>query len=116
MKLPDIISMELFQQYLAETFPEDGKHGAVHKLDSTVDAGWKTLMVLGKLPHVRKWLRETKLLVSIKAVQPACTNFTIRPGYKPFSQLIIVHPVCKPFGQFINSSSCLWFINRLAHL
>ena len=29
MKLQDIISMELFQQYLAETFPEDSKHGAV---------------------------------------------------------------------------------------
>jgi len=42
MKLPDAISMEPFQQYLAETFPEDGKctstSGVVHKLDSTVNA------------------------------------------------------------------------------
>ena len=41
LKLPDAISMEPFQQYLAETFPEDGKHstsGVVHKLDLTVNA------------------------------------------------------------------------------
>jgi len=34
-------SMEPFQQYLTETFPEDGKHsisGVVHELDSTVIA------------------------------------------------------------------------------
>jgi len=40
LKLPDAISMELFQQYLAETFPEAGKcstSGVVHKLDSTVN-------------------------------------------------------------------------------
>ena len=39
MKLPDAISMESFQQYLTETFPEDGKcttSGVIHKLDSTV--------------------------------------------------------------------------------
>ena len=39
MKLPDAISMEPFQQDLAEMFPEDGKSstsGAVHELDSTV--------------------------------------------------------------------------------
>ena len=39
MELPNTISTEPFQQYLAETFPEDGKHsisGVVHKLDSTV--------------------------------------------------------------------------------
>ena len=67
MKLPDTISMEPFQQYLTETFPEDSKHstsGVVHELDSTVNACWKTLTVLVKLPHIRKWLRETKLLVS----------------------------------------------------
>jgi len=60
---PDTISMESFQQYLAEKFPEDGKRstsGVVHELDSTVNACWKTLMELGKLPRVRKWLRETK--------------------------------------------------------
>jgi len=41
MKLPDTISMEPFQQYLAKKFPEDGKHitsGVVHQLDSTVNA------------------------------------------------------------------------------
>jgi len=41
MKLPDAISIEPFQQYLTETFPEDGKRstsGVVHKLDSTVNA------------------------------------------------------------------------------
>jgi len=40
MKLPDTISMEPFQQYLAETFPKDGKHSTssvVHELDSTVN-------------------------------------------------------------------------------
>ena len=57
LKLPDAISMEPFQQYLAEMFPEDGKRstsGVVHELDSTVNACWKTktLMALGKLPHV----------------------------------------------------------------
>ena len=34
-------SMEPFQQYLAEIFPEDGKHstsGVVHELDLTVNA------------------------------------------------------------------------------
>ena len=34
-------SMEPFQQYLAKTFPEDGKHstsGVVLELDSTVNA------------------------------------------------------------------------------
>jgi len=51
--------MEPFQQYLTETFPEDGKRtvqavSRVHELDSTVNACWKTLMALGKLPHVRK--------------------------------------------------------------
>jgi len=46
-------------------------------------------MVLGKLPHVRKWLRETKqLVIALKAVQPACTASTFRPGCKPFGQLI----------------------------
>jgi len=61
MKLPDIISMELFQQYLAENFPKDGKYstsGVIHELDSTVNACWKTLAVLGKLPHIQKWLHE----------------------------------------------------------
>jgi len=46
--------MEPFQQYLAETFPEDGKHSTsvvVHKLNSTVNACWKPLRALGKLPH-----------------------------------------------------------------
>ena len=41
LKLPDAISMEPFQQYLAETFPGDGKRstsGVVHELDSTVNA------------------------------------------------------------------------------
>ena len=41
MNLPDAISMEPFQQYLAEMFPEDGKRstsGVVHELDSTVNA------------------------------------------------------------------------------
>ena len=41
MKLPDTISMEPFQQYLAKTFPEDSKRSAysvVHELDSTVSA------------------------------------------------------------------------------
>ena len=41
MKLPDTVSMEPFQQYLAEMFPKDGKcstNGVVHELDSTVDA------------------------------------------------------------------------------
>jgi len=40
LKLPDAISMEPFQQYLTETFPEDSKHsksGVVHELDSTVN-------------------------------------------------------------------------------
>jgi len=39
MKLPDTISMEPFQQYLTEKFPEDGKSstsGVVHELDLTV--------------------------------------------------------------------------------
>ena len=39
MKLPNTTSMEPFQQYLAEKFPEDGKRstsGVVHELDSTV--------------------------------------------------------------------------------
>ena len=74
MKLADTISMEPFQQYLAEKFPEDGKRSTssvVHKLDSTVNACWKTLTALGNLPHVQKWLRETKLLVSIKS-RSAC--------------------------------------------
>jgi len=38
MKLPEKNSME---QYLADMFPEDGKHstsGVVHELDSTVNA------------------------------------------------------------------------------
>ena len=84
MKLPDAISMESFQQYLTETFPEDGKcstSGVVHELDLTV----KTITVLGKLPHVRKWLQYYIIYV---------TAFTVRPGYQPFSQLI-------------NCSSCL---------
>ena len=37
-EVPDTISMELFQQYLAEKFPEDGKRstsGVVRELDST---------------------------------------------------------------------------------
>ena len=54
MKLPDTISMEPFQQYLAEKFPEDGKRstsGVVQELDLTVNACWKTLTALGKLPH-----------------------------------------------------------------
>jgi len=41
MKLPNTISMEPSQQYLAETFPEDGKHSTssvVHKLHLTVNA------------------------------------------------------------------------------
>ena len=41
MKLPDKISITPFQQYLAKTFPEDGKHStssAVHKLHLTVNA------------------------------------------------------------------------------
>jgi len=41
MKLPDTISMEPFQHYLAETFPEDSKRstsGVIHELDSTVNA------------------------------------------------------------------------------
>jgi len=41
MKLPNTISMEPFQQYLAETFPEDGKcstSSVVHELDSIVNA------------------------------------------------------------------------------
>jgi len=41
MKLPDTISLEPFQQYFAETFPEDGKRstsGVVHELDLTVNA------------------------------------------------------------------------------
>ena len=36
MKLPNAISVEPFQQYLAETFPEDGTRstsGVVHELD-----------------------------------------------------------------------------------
>jgi len=40
MKLPDTISMEPFQQYLAETFPKDSKHSTscvVHELYSTVN-------------------------------------------------------------------------------
>jgi len=42
MKLPNTISVEPlpFQQYLAETFPEDGKcstSGVFHELDSTVN-------------------------------------------------------------------------------
>ena len=35
MKLPDTISMEPFQKYLTETFPEDGKcstSGVIHEL------------------------------------------------------------------------------------
>ena len=76
MKLPDTISIEPFQQYLTEKFPEDSKHSTssvVHlsfskrikdcELESTVNDCWKTLTVPGKLPHVRKWLRETKQLV-----------------------------------------------------
>jgi len=41
MNLPDAISIEPFQQYLAEIFPEDGKRstsGVVHELDLTVNA------------------------------------------------------------------------------
>ena len=41
MKLPNTISMEPFQQYLAETFPKDSKRSTssvVHELDSTVNA------------------------------------------------------------------------------
>ena len=37
MELPNAISMESFQQYLAEIFPKDSKHstsGVVHELDS----------------------------------------------------------------------------------
>ena len=59
--------MEPFQQYLTERFPKDSKRSpssVVHKLDSTVNACGKTLTVLGKLPGVRKWIRETKLVVS----------------------------------------------------
>jgi len=57
LKLPDAISMESFQQYPVETFPEDDKcstSDVVLKLDSTVNACWKimTLTVLGKLPHI----------------------------------------------------------------
>ena len=40
LKLPDAISMEPFQQYLTETFPEDSKRSTssvVHELDSTVN-------------------------------------------------------------------------------
>ena len=40
MKLPDTISMEPFQQYLAKTFSEDNKrstYGVVHELDLTVN-------------------------------------------------------------------------------
>ena len=39
MKLPDTISMEPFQQYLAKKIPEDGNcstSGVVHELDLTV--------------------------------------------------------------------------------
>jgi len=41
MKLPDTISMESFQQYLAKMFPEDSKrstYSVVHELDQTVNA------------------------------------------------------------------------------
>jgi len=62
MKLPDIISMERFQQYLTEKFPEDGKCSTSCVVHSTVNTCWKNLTVLGKLPHIRRWLRETKLL------------------------------------------------------
>jgi len=39
MKLPDAISMESFQQYLTEAFPEDSKcstSSVVHELDLAV--------------------------------------------------------------------------------
>ena len=68
MKLPDAISMEPFQQYLTETFPEDGKcstSGVVHELDSIVNVCWQTLMMLGKLPHVRKWLQLLPFVLGI---------------------------------------------------
>ena len=69
MKLPDTISLEPFQQCLAETFPEDGKcstYGVVQEfIDSTVNACWKTLTALGKLPHVRKWLQLLPFVVGI---------------------------------------------------
>jgi len=68
MKLPNTISMEPFQQYLAETSPEDGKRstsGVVHELDLTVNACWKTLTALGKLPHVRKCLQLLPFVLGI---------------------------------------------------
>ena len=80
--LPDAISMEPFQQYLADTFPEDGKRstsGVVHEL--RLDC--QVTLALGKLPHVQKWLQYCIIYV---------TAFTIHSGNKPFSQLIISFP------------------------
>jgi len=80
--------MELFQQYLVEKFPKDGRHstsGIIHELDSTVNACWEALMALGKLPHIRKWLHETKLLVSIKSRSACLYSFYHSSWYKPFS-------------------------------
>ena len=68
MKLPSTISMEPFQQYLTETFPEDGKRstsGVVRELDLTINACWKTLTALGKLPNVQKWLQLLPFVLGI---------------------------------------------------
>jgi len=54
--LPDEISMEPFQQYLAETFPKNSKcstSSVVHELDSTVNACWKTLTVIPNLAFLQ---------------------------------------------------------------
>jgi len=83
---------ESFQQYLTETFPEDGKcstSGVFHKLDSTVNTCWKTLTVLGKLPHVWKWLQLLPFVL----------------GISRSASLKTVCPACIPFGQFINRSA-----------
>jgi len=46
--------MEPFQQYLAETLPENSKRTVQAVWSTSVNAHLKTLMALGKLPHVRK--------------------------------------------------------------
>ena len=111
--LLDTISMEWFQQYLTEKFPEDGKCSTSSVVHSTVNVCWKTLTVLGKLPHIWKWLRETKLLVNSIKSRSACLYsfyhsswvYAIRPAYKPLILLTNRLTGLQTIQLFINHSA-----------
>jgi len=74
MKLQDAISMESFQRYLTETFPEDGKcstSGVVHELDSTV-----------KLRYLVE--RPSRCLVSCHTYESGCSTILCMLQLLPF--------------------------------